>query len=144
MPDPGLEPGTDVERLATVLALEIVRVVEDLEGRLDFLVEVWGRYRTRDVFIDTIFDRWRTLSARDLLLLESDTLVKVETFYRTLDQLRLYLAYTEDMPVTLRDRLDRATGRLRTLGDQAIDALGGLPERPGHETMEAPWESEPE
>ena len=44
--------------------------------------------------------------------------------------MRLYLAYTQDMPTTLAERLDSASGRLRELGELALASLGGAPDRP--------------
>ena len=118
------------DRLKLLLALEISRIVRDLGERHDFLVTVWSRMRRREAFLETVFSRWRTLGLTDLVGLDAPTLLLVDTFYDELDQLRIYLSYTEDMPVTLSDHFALRLRRLRQRAAPALDALGGIPERP--------------
>jgi hypothetical protein len=117
-------------RLRRLLALEISRVVEDLEARRSLLLEVWGRHRDRGPFIDTLHTRWKTLSMPDLATLDTPMMVNVEAFYRELDELTLYFRFTQDMPTTLSDVLDDGIRRLAAYGALAIEALGGVPPRP--------------
>jgi len=56
--------------------------------------------------------------------------VAVEAFYDEVSALRLYLEYTEDMPMTLGDALGSRLRRLRLRAGPALEALGGAPERP--------------
>ena len=58
------------------------------------------------------------------------TVAAVEEFYRELDDFRLYLSFTQDMPASLSDQYGRFLHRLAAYGAQAIEALGGAPERP--------------
>ena len=125
-------------RVRALLALEIDRVVGDLEARHSLLVELWGRHRERGPLMDTIFVRWTTLSFADLAQLPIDQVVLVDTFYRELDLLRLYFLFTEDMPGHMDEELGRSTRRLRAIADLAIDALGGTPDR-----VEIDFEDEP-
>lgn len=118
------------ERLRRLLALEIARIVDDLELRRDFLVRMWSKHRDRQPFLDSVFHRWRSVGFPDLAEFETDQVVAIDAFFRKVDEFRLYACYTQDMPTGLSDRLDSVIGRLRTLGEAAIDALGGLPERP--------------
>lgn len=126
------------ERLRRLIAIEIDRIVEDLEIRRAFLVDVWSRHRDRGPLLDTVFSRWRTLGMTDLALIESDTIVVCEAFYRELDDLRMYLQFTQDMPTTLDERLQKALVRIHGYGTLAIAALGGAPERPVVEFVEEP------
>lgn len=119
-----------VRRLKLLLALEITRIVRDLEERTEFLATVWSRHRTRQAFADTVYSRWRTLTMTDLVGLDEATLTAVETFYDELESLRVYLAYTEDMPTTLEEVYATRLRRLRLRSLPALDALGGAPERP--------------
>ena len=57
-------------RLERLLALEVRRVVEDLRGRRDLLLHVWGKHRARKPLIETIFTRWTTVGMPDLAQLE--------------------------------------------------------------------------
>jgi hypothetical protein len=118
------------DRLRRLIALEITRILEDLDLRRPTLVELWSRHRDRTPFLDTVFSRWRTLSMVDLALVEADAMVACEAFYRELDDLRLYFQFTQDMPVTLEERYDEGMVRVSAYGRLAIGLLGGTPERP--------------
>jgi hypothetical protein len=118
------------ERLRRLLAMEIDRVVEDLEVRREFLLETWSRHRDRGPFLDAVFTRWRTLSMTDLALVESEAVVACEAFYRELDELKLYFQFTQDMPTTMDERYRDALVRISAYGALAVQLLGGAPERP--------------
>jgi len=119
-----MEDAIRTERLRIVLGLEIHRVTDDLLRRRTLLVELWSRHRVRTPFLDTTFQRYRTLSMGELLLLDRRETEAVEAFYRELDDLRFYLSHTEDMPRALADTLDGALVRLRTVARVALGVLG--------------------
>lgn len=131
------------EKLAKLLALEISRIIEDLELRREVLIELWGRTRDRGMFIDTVFSRWATLGFPDLLALETEQVTAVDTFYRELHELRFYFRFTEDMPAHMLDTYDLALRRLGAYGELALEALGGAPERPFIEFPEDEDEATP-
>lgn len=118
------------ERLRRLLAMEIARIVEDLESRREFLLEVWSRHRDRGPLLDTVFSRWRTLSMADLALIDSEAIVACDAFHRDLDELRLYFQFTQDMPTTMDETYLRAAERIVATGAVAIQLLGGAPPRP--------------
>lgn len=126
------------ERLRRLLALEITRIVEDLDLRRPILVEVWGRHRDRGPLLDTVFSRWRTLAMADLALIDGDAMIACEAFYRELDDLRLYFQFTQDMPTTLEERYGEALARIASYGHLAVGLLGGAPSRPLVEVEEVP------
>ncbi len=115
------------DRLIGLVALEIRRLVEDIDRRAELLVEIWARYRSRKPFLDTTFARWTTLGFPELALLEPEQLDALETFYRELDELRLYVAYTEDMPQAMENTLRGAVVRLKSKGSAALIVLGQRP-----------------
>lgn len=118
------------ERLRQLLAMEVDRIVDDLEVRRGFLVEIWSRHRDRGPLLDTVFSRWRTLALADLALLDAEAMVACEAFYRELDELRLYFQFTQDMPTTLDERYEEALNRVSAYGILAVRLLGGAPTRP--------------
>ncbi|TNE84691.1 MAG: hypothetical protein EP330_28895 [Deltaproteobacteria bacterium] len=132
------------ERLRKVIALEIDRIVEDLEARREVLIELWGRTRDRGMFLDTVFSRWKTLGFPDLLDLETAEVAAVDAFYRELHELRFYFRFTEDMPVHMLDAYDLALHRLRGYGELALELLGGPPDRPYIEFPEDELPSAPD
>jgi hypothetical protein len=128
------------ERLRRLLALEIARILDDLESRRTFLLEVWSRHRDRGPLLDTVFSRWRTLSMTDLALIDSDAIVACDAFYRDLEELRLYFQFTQDMPTTLDVQYENAVEHIAASGALAVQLLGGAPERPLVEFAEEPGE----
>lgn len=118
------------ERLRRLIAMEVDRIVTDLELRQVFLLEIWSRHRDRGPFVDTVYSRWKTLAMADLALLEPEAAVACEAFYRELEELRLYFQYTQDMPTTMEDRYADALRRVAAYGALAIGLLGGAPDRP--------------
>lgn len=117
-------------RVKLLIALEIGRIVGQLRERMDFLLTIWSRHRAREPFLETLFSRWRTVGLADLALLEPSSLAALEAFHAEVDDLRLFLTWTEDMPVTLRDTLEARLVTLELYGDRALEALGVEPPAP--------------
>jgi len=126
------------ERLRITLGLEIHRTTDDLLRRRTLLVELWGRHRSRSPFLDTTFQRYRSLPMAELLLLERPEIEAIEAYYRQLDELRFYLSHTEDMPKALADTIDGALVRLRRVAQVALGVLGTALE--ADERAAPPWE----
>lgn len=122
-----MDDGERRDRLTLLLALEIRRVVRDLAARHELLVGLWSKTRQREPFERTLFIRWPTVGMPDLLVLEAEAIEGIEAFYRAVEDLRLYVATTEDMPATLSDVLGLRRQRLRTLANAALEALGHEP-----------------
>ena len=115
------------DRLRLLLSMEIRRVTEDLERRKALLVQVWGRQRIRVPFVETTFSRWTTLGFQDLTLLTTPEITALDAFYRELDETRLYLSFTEDMPRNLDLALTSSIARMKRFADDALAALGRDP-----------------
>ena len=115
------------DRLRLLLSMEIRRVTEDLERRRQLLVQVWGRQRVRVPFVETTFNRWTTLGFDDLTLLTTPEITSLDAFYRELDEVRLYLSYTEDMPRNLDLALMSSIARMKKLAEAALGAMGRDP-----------------
>ena len=119
------------DRIARILALEIDRMLRQLDDRRAFLLQMWSRHRAREPLLDTLFSRYRTLSAGDLAELDAEVIDALEAFYELHGELVAYARFTEDMPTTLEERLDELTEALRESGEAALDALGPAVAAPG-------------
>ena len=80
--------------------------------------------------MDTLFSRYKTLGFPELAVLPVDAAAKIDEFYRELDEFRLYLQFTEDMPTSMSDAYRWQLTRLQAYAEQAVESLGGTPERP--------------
>ena len=124
------DPEIRAERLRRLVALEVARIVDGLESRRDFLLQMWGRHRDRQPFLDTIHNRWKTIGFPDLALLEPEEVAAIDGFFAKLDEFKLYVSYTQDMPTSMAERYDFAVERLRAWAETALGQIGGAPERP--------------
>lgn len=91
-------------RVAYMLSLEVRRIVEDLELRMSLLVRVWSKMRSRQPLLNLLRCRFERVRPDDLLLLPMECMDLLDQFYRQLDEFRLYLQVTEDMPTALEIR----------------------------------------
>lgn len=131
-------PPDAARRLRRMLAAEIRRITADLHRRRGLLVELWGRHRVRTPFLDTVFQRYRTVTMSEMLMLDCGQAEAVEHFYAELDDLRFYLTYTEDMPRSLMVALDSALIRLNQVAIEALNQLG-IPD-PMQQRAPPPWQ----
>lgn len=121
-----------VGRLSWLLELEVSRLVEDVRMRRNLLLTVWSRMRKRGPLVRTLGSRYETIPAEDLMLLPGEVLTLVDHFYRLVDEFRLYLETTEDMPRTLLEQYDMYMEQLENVAPPLVDALrrlGGREER---------------
>lgn len=130
-------PPDNPEALRRLVVFEIQRIIDDLELRQRFLIDMWARHRDRGPFLDSLFSRWRTLSMGELLLLDQEAMPHLEAFYRELEDLRLFFTFTDDMPTTLEGRYELGFKRLKYFAEAALAALGGQLELPS-----SPWDDE--
>lgn len=130
------------ERLRRLVAMEVDRLLLDLVARRPLLLEAWSRHRDRGPFIDTLFSRWNTLTMADLAMLDAEAMAACESFYREVEDFRLYLRFTQDMPATLTDRYDEAVRHLQAYAELALERLGGAPELPFFDFSEEDEEEE--
>lgn len=114
------------ERLALIVALEVRRMLEDVLFRKGLLVEVWSKMRARKPLLNTLRSRYDEIPATDLMLLPADVILEVERFYRVVDEFRLYLESTEDMPGTLENYYVNYSSQMEQVGLSALAALQPL------------------
>lgn len=109
------------------LALELHTIVDRLDRDRAFAVEAWNAWRLREPLLDALATPWPAWSTDELLDLDDDQLLLVDTFFDELGRALTWARTTEAMPATLEARYEAARQRLGSLAQAAIDALGGLP-----------------
>ncbi|MEI6092500.1 MAG: hypothetical protein WCQ47_02315 [bacterium] len=93
-------------RLICLLKLEIERIMFDVDFRKDVLFKLWSKERTREPLLKTLHSRFFDLDFHSLILLPKSLFKKIDSFYKTLDDLTFYVTYTEDMPHTMKSTFD--------------------------------------
>lgn len=136
---PPIDPHDPSMPLAGRIAWDIHHTVTAVEQDVDWIVEYWNMWRSRDPLLEALDSAWAEWSGPTLLELTSHQLAMTQSFHELRISIRLWALYTEAMPLALREKLEHAGQRLRTRGDAAIDALGGLPEPPSAPKRAPSW-----
>lgn len=113
--------------LAEALADEIERVVTAIRQDRVYFMMYWNGMRERSPMVDAVQTRWHEHSAETLLALAPHELRAVTRFHERLQEFRVYVSHTDDMPATLEHRLSQAADRFTTLGTETLTALGRTP-----------------
>lgn len=125
--------------LAGRIAWDIEHTVVSMEQDIDWIVEYWNMWRSRDPLLDALDSAWPEWTGPTLLELTPQQLALVQSFHELRISIRLWALFTEAMPLAMREKLEHAAQRLRVRGDAAIDALGGLPELPARGPKVPAW-----
>lgn len=115
------------DRIRNLIALDATNVMRRLEARRGEMFSLFSRLRTREPLLGPLSTRYASATFQELLHLPMPEQSVVNHFYESLDALRWYFTYTEDMPgtvqqtfVTLHRHLEEAHHRLvATLGPPA-------------------------
>lgn len=106
-----------------LLAMEITRILRDLERRHEVLVRAWGLHRERWPFLDAAHARWKTLRQPQLDQLTALQAVEVDGFYAAHERMTQYVRTTVDMPLHLDETLEVYLNLLKEQGARALAAL---------------------
>ncbi len=116
--------------IPALIAMEIERVLSDLDARRDMLVRMWAFHRDRWPLAEAAFSRWKTLRARQLDALSPRAAVEVDRFYEALEAWLAYVRTTEDMPLHLDWNWRQHHARLVATGRRALAVLDRPPTAP--------------
>lgn len=111
-------------RTRHLLALDAANVMRRLAARRDEMVTLFSRLRSREPMLETIQSWFGSISFAELSALPRAEQSAVNAFYASLEELRWYLRYTEDMPGTVHKTALRHCRRLELAFGRLVDALG--------------------
>jgi len=114
---------TRADRLRHLLALEVLRVMEDVSARRHLIVKVWSVHRHRWPMEEAAFSRWTTLRWPELSLLEMEESLALDAFYRALENFRGYVRRTRDMPLHLEEQYAELNDEIFRTGTAILDLL---------------------
>lgn len=113
-------------RICHLIALDATNVVRRLQERSEEMVTLFSQLRSRQPLLDTIDSRFTSVRFEDLIQLEPPLQAAVNAFYESLESLRWYAQYTEDMPLAVRRNITQHQRRLE-LALVGLHAALGLP-----------------
>jgi len=116
--------GKAAERIRHLIALDATNVMRRLEARQDEMVRLFSRLRDRTPMLETLANWFSSVQFEALAALDLRDQSAVNAYYESLGELRWYLQYTEDMPLTVRKTARQHLLRLQLAYANLVDALG--------------------
>ena len=111
-------------RVRNLLAIDAANIMRRLEARQEEMVALFSRLRSREPMLTTIASRFTSVTFSELVQLTVPEQSVVNQFYESLDELRWYLTYTEDMPSTARLTISALHRRLQEAHRALVASLG--------------------
>ncbi len=126
----------DTNKVRHLLSLDADAVMKRLASKQDEAVGLFSRLRTREGMVELCKSNFGTITFSELVRLEPTEQAAVEAFHHTLNELRWYVRYTEDMPSTVKSTVTLYVVRLTEL-HHALNAVIGPPAASGHRVIQA-------
>jgi len=111
-------------RICHLIALDATNVVRRLQERREEMVTLFSQLRSRQPLLDTLDSRFSSVRFEDLVQLEPPLQAAINAFYESLEALRWYAQYTEDMPLAVRRTVVQHQRRLELALVGLLGALG--------------------
>lgn len=111
-------------RICHLIALDATNVVRRLQERSEEMVTLFSQLRSRQPLLDTLDSRFSSVRFEDLVQLEPPLQAAVNAFYESLEGLRWYAQYTEDMPLMVRRTITQHQRRIELALVGLLEALG--------------------
>lgn len=121
-------------RVRNLIAQDAANIIRRLDARRDEMFALFSRLRSREPMLSTIATRFTSATFHELVHLPVAEQAVVNHFYETLDDLRWYFTYTEDMPSTAQQTFGLMHRRLEEAHRKLVAALGP-PVRPDGVTV---------
>ena len=111
-------------RVRHLIALDATSIMRRLEARRAEMFILFSRLRSREPMLSTLATRYTSANFHELAHLPVREQSVVDHFYESLDTLRWYFTYTEDMPSTAQQTFNTLHRRLEEAHRELIAALG--------------------
>jgi hypothetical protein len=117
------------QRILMLLKIDARNVFHRIKSRKSEYLEIFALRRTREHFPMIFNNRYTGISIMELSHCSTDLITGLDQFYTLVEEMSWYLFYTEDMPNTVEDYIDRKIARMaRVLGtlELYLDAELGI------------------
>ncbi len=111
-------------RVRNLIALDAAHIMRRLEARRSEMFVLFSRLRSREPMLSTLATRYSSATFHDLVHLPAREQSVVDHFYESLDALRWYFTYTEDMPSTAQQTFNTLHRRLEEAHRLLVTTLG--------------------
>lgn len=93
-------------RLLVILKNDSRRLFERIKFRKNEYLTILSLKRTREHFKEIFISIYNTITIPELTLVSEEVLMALDEYYSCVEQLKWYLNYTEDMPLTMKDTVN--------------------------------------
>ena len=121
-----LDDEEKLKRLILLIKNEIERITFDVEFRKEILFKLWSKERVREPLLKVLHTRYFELGFENMMLLPRKLEVKIEDFYRSLDEFIFYVTYTEDMPQTMKAHFESHVKDLKQKSTVVLKEISSL------------------
>ena len=108
-------PSEEAIRVLTLLKLDAQRLFERIEYRRPEYIQIFSVKRTREHFPKIFKNRYDEVKLSELKSCSPEVIVGLDNFYSKVDELSWYLGVTEDMPITVEEKIKSFIGELKVL-----------------------------
>lgn len=111
----------EVDHAFFLRCCELYRVLDLLERKTDELIDVYSKYRNRTQFTETL--TFRYFDSEEALVAQFEPRLAANLFFlfNFLYELRITLTYTDDLPLTVKARIDDSRWTLREAWNKLTD-----------------------
>ncbi len=100
------------QRILLLLKLDAQHLYQRVQLRAPEYMLIFSTKRTREHFKEIFWYRYQQTTISELKLLSTDLIIALDEFYSSVEEIKWYLYYTEDMPTTVEDWLYHKLGQL--------------------------------
>lgn len=104
---------TDADYAFFLQCFELYRVIELADRTLDSMVEAYSKYRTRDLFKETLATKTVALGEESLKAVEPKIHATLVAMFNLIHELRLSLLYEDALPFTVKARVEAVMAELK-------------------------------
>ncbi|MBL7664554.1 MAG: hypothetical protein JNM93_05430 [Bacteriovoracaceae bacterium] len=103
------------QRYLILFKLDATRLFERIKHRKPQYLEIFALKRTREHYRDIFFSRYTQATIQELAQCGQDIIAALDDYYGRVEALNWYLNHTEDMPVTIDEKLEREIKKMEQL-----------------------------
>ena len=92
--------------MLTLLKVDAQRLFERIKYRKVTYMDVFSTRRTREHFPEIFTNKYQSFPANLLVETNREIIVSIDGFYSKADNIKWYLMTTQDMPATVREKLN--------------------------------------
>jgi hypothetical protein len=105
--------GSDAEHAFFLRCFDLYRLIELVDRSLESMIEAYSKYRTRDLFKETLKPSHFDMSEEGLQGLDPNLNATVQAMFNRIHELRVSLLFEDALPFTVKARIETVLADLK-------------------------------